>query len=131
MIKRLFAEEIKTKPDMLHDYELINVTYDYERKTLIILAKKDKDGSSVNIQFENTIGFEAEMCDYWGPSPYIFDWSIKAGGEGKIYSRIDKEIKDNGYSVDNMDEYIEVCIVLSSGNQIRVLCESVLLDEQI
>ena len=75
MIKRLFAEEIKTKPDMLHDYELINVTYDYERKTLIILAKKDKDGSSVDIQFENTIGLK-QKCATIGGHLHIYSIGV-------------------------------------------------------
>lgn len=123
------AEQINANQYILHDYEFLTLMFSKE-KQLVMRTKSENGKEAIMVIFEETISFEARMCDYWGPSPYIYDWSGSAGNRGEIYKRIQTETNGNGYSVDDMEKFMEICLTLSSGNQIRIVCQIAIIQAE-
>ena len=128
---KIFSNEeiINSNEYLLHDYEFLTLEYKSNEKQLIMQARSEISNEIKPIIFEETINFEARMCDYWGPSPYIYNWEACARKRGAIRERILLEAQENGYRIDCIENFMEICIVLSSGNKIVIVCQRVIIQD--
>lgn len=57
------AEQINANQYILHDYEFLTLMFSKE-KQLVMRTKSENGKEAVMVIFEETISFEARMCDY-------------------------------------------------------------------
>ena len=68
-------------------------------------------------------------CDFWGHSPHILDFEyVERKNNTLIPKLFEKKDKDCTYSsLRNQEDYIETVITFSSGDQLRIACESIVI----
>ncbi len=75
------------------------------------------------------IGFSMTSCDFWGASECVFDFEYVEFNERVIIPNLQKKWEDvkNASPAVSYDGYIEVLITFSSGDQLRVACEKIIV----
>ncbi len=111
----------------LHFDETNNILTLYARK-YDISSNKNKD-VSYHVDFIKCYGFEMTHCSPWGYSPLILDLYIAENHEEdrmlpRLYDLQNSYIDSIDQPLDN-DMVIEICIVFSSGDRLKIVCESI------
>ena len=113
----------------LHFSESENVLTLYARKYDISINRNRN--VSYHMDFIKCFGFEMTHCSPWGYSPLILDLYIADNHEEE---RMLQRLQDlqNAY-IDSIDQpidndmVIEVNIVFSSGDQLKIICENIVI----
>lgn len=116
---------------MIHDRKCEYCHFDYESKEMILSLSSEIGNvqDMLCVKFVNVYAYEMIACDFWAPSPHVFDCSINSGETGSLYQRIKKEVDKNKYSFSRLKmdtQCIEVQVQYSSGDVLTVLCDMVL-----
>ena len=70
-------------------------------------------------------------CDFWGHSPHILDFEYMESENRLIIPKLfDKEKLYPGCSrLTKQEEYIETLITFSSGDQLRIACQEIVIED--
>ena len=90
-----------------------------------------ENGEIKHIIFENVIGMEMITADLWGKSPHVFDFYSEKFHKRQLIPKIFRkmhELKNHGEfsRLTVPEDYIELVIVGTSGDQFRIACEYLL-----
>ena len=70
-------------------------------------------------------------CDFWGFSPYILDFEyIEEYNDNTIIQKLFNKKDNNHYpfcSLNDREKYIETIITFTSGDQLIIACESIII----
>lgn len=126
-------EEINTKEEFyIHDSIIHELRFDYQQKSIDFLIEPEvENGEIKHIIFENVIGMEMITSDLWGKSPHVFDFYSEKFHKRQLVSKIFgkmHEQEDHGEfsRLTVPEDYIELVIVGTSGDQFRIACEYLL-----
>ena len=131
IINILNCEIINSKEVYIHDDILEEIFFNRtEKKLHLSILKAEESKKIFCIDFLNVIGFEMTSCDFWGSSPYIFDFECVENRDNVIIPKLFKR-KNNTYcpfcSLLGQEKYFETIITFTSGDQLRIACESIVL----
>ena len=123
------ANIINTKAVDLHDYMFRSIEYDF-----IDSVVKIKYGLGKEIIFYSVLGISTVACRFWGETdPAILDFVYVPESDRIILPKLLKEREDGIQQYGKHAEgrmktdttYIEVLLVLSTGDRITIVCESI------
>ncbi len=125
---------IDSKEVYIHDDILNELCFYRQEKRLKLIIRKFEDQNDMfTIEFINVIGFEMTSCDFWGPSRRILDFEYIEKDDNTIIPKL-FEIKDNNdYSsctLNDREKYIESVITFISGDQLRIACEEIVIEDK-
>lgn len=127
------ASNFANNASILHDMICINWGFNYNDKTLVLALDKElQEGKRIKVIFNNVFAHKMISCDFWGPSPHIFSWSLVDEKDCFLRQQIEKEIRTNEYVLSRFDSethYMEIEIVFTSGDVLRILCQSISIEE--
>jgi len=129
------AEEINSPSVYVHDEIYDSLCFDRKEKTLKLLliswnGSKPKE-TNYSITFENIAGYEVSTCDFWGKSMFIYDMEYVPINERVLFPRLVKRWKDIYNETDvfaNGVSYIEILVTFHSGDELRVVCEDLIVE---
>lgn len=123
------AEIINSKEVCMHDDILKELCFIRHEKKLQLLMLREEMFKRYTVDFFRVIGFEMTACDFWGHSPHILDFEyVERKNNTLIPKLFEKKDKDCTYSsLRNQEDYIETVITFSSGDQLRIACESIVI----
>lgn len=123
---------INSKSVYIHDDILQDIHFDREKKKLILsILKEGTEKKEYTIEYIQVIGFTMTSCDYWGASPYIFDFEYVEKEERSLIPELFKvkNSSDTPYcTLDESGTYMETVITFTSGDKLKVACKSILMD---
>lgn len=124
---------INTSTIYIHDSVFINMTYNYFEKKIDFKSQNDQNITKIyHLEFFNVIGYEMISCEFWGKSPYIFDWEVKKKEDQALIAKLVKEQNDHHYPYScfsNDTKYFESVITFTSGNKLTIACEYIYFSE--
>ena len=124
------GEIINTKDISLHDDILEEISFDRKNKKLHLILFRECDNRKISMFFLNVIAFEMTACDFWGESPYIFDFEYIAPDERtiipKLFERKEK-FDDPACTLGYPEMYIETEMTFVSGDRLIIACESIVM----
>lgn len=125
------GEIINTRAVCIHDDILEEFCFNREEKKLhLTIIKAETDDKRVSIDFLHVIGFLMTSCDFWGCSPHIFDFEYVKHNDNVIIPKLFQK-KDNDdcliCSLKEQEKYIETKMIFTSGDELIVACESVVI----
>lgn len=118
---------INTKEVYIHDDILLSLEFERIQKRLTLTLKKYAAENCYTITFADVIGFHMSSCDFWGASECVLDFEYVNPDERVIVA----ELQEKWLSVPNApknvsyDQHIETLLTFSSGDQLRVACETI------
>ena len=124
------AEIINTKEVYIHDDIFEELWFNREGKQLHLLILKTEIYKSYTIDFFRVIGFEMTACDFWGRAPHILDFEYVERKNNTLIPKLFEKKEKGNYkysSLRNQEDYIETVITFSSGDQLRIACESIVI----
>lgn len=133
IINDLTGNIINTKEIYVHDDILQQVVFNRSNHSLeLYIIKYNNEKVTYTIKFIETVGFEMTSCNYWGESPHILDFEYLDHAHNVLLPRLFSRYCDEfapfcKLSVDK--SYIETLMTFSSGDQLRVVCEYIMIDE--
>jgi len=92
-----------------HDCEVSQFVVDYANHKIQIPLKHPKT-SDVSISFNNVKSLSLNIDEEWGPGIYVYE--------------ITANINDN-----NEGQFLNISILLNSGDVIRIICESIEIEQ--
>ena len=121
---------INTKEVYIHDDFFVSLEYQQNRNELILNLKKHYDSSQKYvIRFIGVIGFDITSCNFWGYSECVLDFEYVISDERIIIPKLKKkwiDVPNISTDVDILySNHIETLITFSSGDELRVACESI------
>ena len=128
LIKKHSVCPIKIDIPYLHDDILLAMHFDKEKKTITLDCVKYQNNTSYNIICKNVIGFEMSCCDFWGPSECILDFEIISDECLSIIPNLERKWENDSLNTDTKkkyDDFFEILFTFTSGDTLRVACESV------
>ena len=127
-INKTNLNEIKASDVYMHDDRLLNLKYNYqERKITLLICDEFDNNKSYNVDFIDVIGFYCTGCDFWGISPYIFDFELVE----KDNQIVIQELKKHGEKTPHfkfkmeLDDYLEIRMTFTSGDRLRIACREI------
>lgn len=117
----------------IHDSAFYGFSYRENDKTLLVELSNHYMNKFFKIQFHNVLVLNCEMCQFWGKSPYVFDWNID---ENEILIKNIMEKQKNNESkfwcsiLRTPKEYIQINITFTSGDTIDIVCEFIEFEER-
>ena len=126
------GEIINSKDVNIHDYIFDTLLFIRDEKKIHLSLKPENPyvEKRYSVDFIDVIGYEMTCCDFWGRSPYIFDFECVEEQEQTVIPKLfdTKEATDFPYCfLKNKNDYIETVITFTSGDHLRIACESILL----
>lgn len=123
---------INSKEVYIHDGILEEFFFNRtEKKLHLSILKEGKDNNErFSIDFLHVIGFEMTSCDFWGSSPYILDFEYIEQNDNTIIHKLFERKVSNDYTLCPLldrEKYIETIITFTSGDQLIIACESIIL----
>lgn len=123
------GELINSKKIYIHDDVFEELCFHRMKKKLHLSIYNESKKKRRSIVFLNVIGFEMTSCDFWGSSPHILDFEYV---EPKDHTLIPKLFDKNDsnfsrYLPNDLEKYIETTITLTSGDQLIVACENIMI----
>ena len=121
---------INSKGVYIHDDILEEFSFHRAEKKLHLSILKELNNKRISIDFLNVIGFEMTSCDFWGSSPYIFDFEYVEDRDNTIIPKLFDKKDNNHYPfcpLNDREKYIETIITFTSGDQLIVACESIII----
>ena len=123
------APDFDAYAGIVHDKQCCAVNFAYENKTLLLrLLGERVEDASMEIRFNGVLGYEMTSCDFWGPSPHVFGWSLIPDNERTLLPRYLAEAEEHGLdqtSIQRNREYMEIEVQFTSGDTLTVLCCSI------
>lgn len=114
---------------IVHDKQCYAVYFAYESKTLLLLLLGEREeDASLEIRFYDVLGYEMTSCDFWGPSPHVFGWSLVPDNERTLLPRFLSKAQEHDFdqtSLQRNQEYMEIEVQFTSGDTLTVLCGSI------
>lgn len=131
VINSLNGNVINSNQVCIHDDILEELSFNrLEKKIHLSLLTEDRS-ERFSIDFLNVIGFEMTSCDFWGFSPYILDFEyIEEYNDNTIIQKLFNKKDNNHYpfcSLNDREKYIETIITFTSGDQLIIACESIII----
>ena len=126
-INKSNAEIINSKEVSIHDDFLLSFNFDRNAKKLLLKFKKNYPIKKLyDMEFSNVIGFEMTACDFWGASICAFDFEYIDSNEQLLIPKLIDRFNQPGCHYTNAyEEYIETVITFTSGDSLRVACETI------
>lgn len=122
---------INSKDVYIHDDIVEMICFSRKEKKLhLSILKQGIDEQKATIDFLQVIGFEMTACDFWGRSPHVFDFEYIPTSEQILIPKLFEKKGDNNFpycSLKDRDKYLETLITFTSGDQLRVACEEIVL----
>ena len=125
---------INSKEVYVHDDTLQQVVFNRCNRTLELFISKhnNEESSTYVIKFAKTVGFEMTSCNYWGESSHILDFEYLERTHNvllpRLYSRNCGEFAPF-CELSSDKDYIETLMTFSSGDQLRIVCEYIIIAE--
>lgn len=123
---------INTKEVNVHDDLFHSLSFNRPERKLSLQLGKFADSQPYNITCFGVLGFEMTNCDFWGASAHIFDFQSIKRDEQILFPklcRLRPELNVEGLgNLNRENDYLEILMTLSSGDQLRIVCESILID---
>lgn len=123
------APDFDTYAGIVHDKQCCAVNFAYENKTLLLrLLGERAEDASMEIRFNGVLGYEMTSCDFWGPSPHVFGWSLIPDNKRTLLPQYLAEAEEHGLdqtSIQRNREYMEIEVQFTSGDTLMVLCCSI------
>ena len=122
------AKHLCSKEIYIHDDSLLFLNFDRDNKVMNLQFQKYATKSEFyTIKFLNVIGFSMTACDFWGASECVLDFEYVNVDERIIIPQLKKRwaevpnpVRDTSY-----DNYVETLLTFSSGDQLRIACETI------
>lgn len=132
IINELNGKVIDTKEVCIHDDILYELRfYRLEKRIKLIIEKELDETKKYIIEFIKVIGFEMTSCDFWGRSPHILEFEYVEVNDRIIIPKL--FIKEKLYpgcsSLTKEKNYIETLITFTSGDQLRIACEEIVMED--
>lgn len=128
------ASDFDAYAGIVHDTQCYAVNFAYENKTLLLLLLGEREeDASLEIRFYGVLGYEMTSCDFWGPSPHVFGWSLVPDNERTLLPRYLAEAGEYGYDQTGLQrnqEYMEIEVQFTSGDTLAVLCCSITIQQK-
>ena len=126
IITKINAEIINGKDIYLHDDIISNLSYDSLKKNLVVHLNKDNNiNSKYIISFSGVAGFEMTSCDFWGPSVHVFDFISLRQNDQKMLSKLISKAREYDFVYIDFNNCFEVLFEFSSGDTLRIVCQSI------
>lgn len=123
---------INTKEVNVHDDLFHSLSFIRQERKLFLQLGKCADSQPYSITCFGVLGFEMTSCDFWGASARIFDVQSIKRDEQILFPklcRLRPELNVEGLgNLNPENDYLEILMTLSSGDQLRIVCESILID---
>ena len=119
--------KINSKKCNFHDDIIETLLYDREKKRIIIRClDSTKQNNQYELHFHNVIGFKMSACVFWGGPEYILDCEIMPDEKAILILEFKKEWEKvpQVISLPNYDNLVEILFTLTSGDKLRIACES-------
>ena len=119
--------KINSKKINFHDDTIETLLYDQEKKRIIIHCfDNNKQNNQYELHFHNVIGFKMSACVFWGCPEYILDCEIMSDDNAILILELKNEWKKvpQVISLPNYNNLIEILFTLTSGDKLRIACES-------
>ena len=124
---------IDSKEVYIHDDILNELCFYRQEKRLKLIIRKFKDENDIfTIEFINVIGFEMTSCDFWGPSRRINGFAYVRPDDRIIISKVfeKRKLDPDSCKLTKPENYIESVITFISGDQLRIACEEIVLEDK-
>lgn len=124
------AEIINSKEVCMHDDILKELCFIRHEKKLQLLMLREEMFKRYTVDFFRVIGFEMTACDFWGRAPHILDFEYVERKNNTLIPKLFEKKEKGNYkysSLRNREDYIETVITFSSGDQLRIACESIVI----
>ena len=121
---------INTREVYIHDDVLNEFFFDRAEKQLHLVLLKARNNHRICIDFYNVIGFKMTSCDFWGGSPYIFDFEYVEEKDRTIVPELfgRKEMYNDPVCIlEAPENYIETKMTFVSGDYLVVACKSIIM----
>ncbi len=121
---------INTREVYIHDDILENFSFDREEKRLHLVLLDERENKRISMEFQHVIAFEMTSCDFWGGSPYIFDFEYIEENDRTIIPKIFewREMNnDLACTLENSENYIETKMTFVSGDHLIVACKRIVM----
>ncbi len=133
-INELNGRIIDTKEVYIHDDILHELIFCRLRKRMkLIIEKYEMQNKKYEIKFTNVIGFEMTSCDFWGRCAHILDFEYVEQDDRviipKLFKRKKLEFESSCDFLTEQGNYIETLITFSSGDQLRIACEEIVIED--
>lgn len=127
------GEIINSNVVYIHDSILEEFYFNRTEKKLHLSILKEEGSCNKRfpIDFLYVIGFEMTCCDFWGTSPYIFDFEYVDHKDNTIIPKLFKKKENNDYpfcSLDDQEKYFETIITFTSGDQLIIACKNIIIE---
>ena len=118
----------------IHDYIFENMHYNYDARTINLVATDDINNIKYNINFDNVIMCIVQSCSFWNGGNSILGISILEESEvlDNLYGIQNSNInlyKHSYLAKDNI--YIPFYMQINSGDDILIIAESMNIDDDI
>lgn len=131
VINILNCEIINSNGVYIHDDILEEMLFNRtEKKLHLSILKAEESHKIFCIDFLNVIGFEMTSCDFWGASPHILDFEYVEECDNIIIPKLFEQKKHTNCpfcSLLDQEKYFETIITFTSGDWLRIACESIVL----
>lgn len=122
---------LDSKEVYIHDDIFNELRFEHSKKKLYLsITKQGIQGENFIIEFVNVVGFELTSCDFWGPSIHIFDFEYVEHDNRTLLPKLFEKKNNNPdpcCSLITQENYIESVITFTSGDQLIIACEYILL----
>lgn len=124
-----------------HDYRFKGYYYDYDNREIILTCVNLQNNREMSMVFHNVIFSELQSCEFWGGGNSIYYiWNEEITPQMKHLLEIqkkNKEIQEKNKEIYNVSllmediQYLQVQIMLNSGDNLLVICEWIDCDENL
>lgn len=132
-IDALNGSIINSKEICIHDDILNHLLFDRSKRSIRLHISTFRNTErNYTIDFVNVVGLEMTSCDFWAASPHIFQFEYISPPNQtllpKLYRMKQKIPIDGLGNLSHGTIFIETVITLSSGDYLRIACESIVLN---
>ena len=128
IINEANAKNLCAKEIYIHDDSLLFLNFDRNNKVMTLQFQKYATNSEFyTMKFLNVIGFSMTACDFWGASECVLDFEYVPNNDRIIIPQLKKRWEDVPNLVHDIsyDDYVESLLIFSSGDQLRIACETI------
>lgn len=120
----------------LHDCILEGIRFDRIKKELCLEVLDNRNAEyskgrcstwigqgQHSILFRQVIGLEMTACDFWGMSPYIFDFEYTNSKDSPLIAKLFAEIERGNYDsccLKSRAHYFQTTMTFSSGDRLTI-----------
>ena len=117
---------LNTKDFCIHDDIFYSLEFKYDYKIIVLKMKKYMAEKNYDIVFSNVLGFEMSNCDFWGKSECVFDLQYIEQEKYQLIPKIKSKWEKESVSSDDIFiNCFEILITFTSGNELRIVCDSI------